>query len=140
MDITHFDIPKKPVPASRPRVTKWGTYYPKAHTDHAGYLKDFLPAFKPGETLTVPIEVRVLCVMPRYKTSEFPTYRGDVDNLAKLPLDSMTKAEFWTDDCLIVVLNSMKRFVREGEEPHTKIKIKTIEGDVESHIDRLFDS
>lgn len=140
MEVTRFEIPQKPVPASRPKVSKWSTYYPKAHTVYANFLNEFLPAHKPGETISKPLEVRILCVMPRYKTSEFPVYRGDVDNLAKLPLDCMTKASFWLDDCLIVSLNAMKRFTRDGEEPHTKVRIISIEGDHDDHVDKLFAS
>jgi len=140
-----FKIEAEPVPASRPRVTTRGmAYYPKKHSDYAGFLKDFLKTVPPITT-EGPVEVRIMFVMPRYKTSDYPVHRADVDNLSKLPLDSMTKAmtegethRFWVDDCLVVHLAAYKRFTRDGEEPHTKIRIKTIEGSVEDYVDRLF--
>lgn len=140
-----FTIVADPVPASRPRVTSRGmAYYPKKHSEYAEYLKQFLKTVEPFQTQG-PVEVRLLFVMPRYKTSDYPVHRSDVDNLTKLPLDSMTKSEtevsehrFWVDDCLVVHLAAFKRFTREDEEPHTKIIIRTIEGDVDEHIDRMF--
>jgi Holliday junction resolvase RusA-like endonuclease len=138
-----INIPGKPVPAARPKVSKFGTYYPKAHMTHKAVLDTF---FKGAEPYPVdqPVEVRTLFVMPRYKTSDHPVHRSDVDNLAKLPLDCMTQAKdgdtgkFWTDDDLIVDLRSLKRFCREGEEPHTKVRIIPIHGSVEDHVDASF--
>ena len=133
-----FDISGRPVPASRPKVTKFSTYYPKAHTAYAEYLRQVLLTI-PSFITDKPVEVRLLCVMPRYKGSDHPVYRADVDNLAKLPMDCMTKAQrFWKDDDLIVNLVAMKRFAREGEEPHTKVRIIDIVGSVEDHVDSQF--
>lgn len=143
---TRFTIEAEPVPASRPRVTRSGAvYYPKKHTAYAETLKTLLGGVSPM-TLETPVEVRMLFVMPRYKTSDFPVHRADVDNLSKLPMDCMTKAthedkpKFWTDDCLVVSLKAYKRFAREGEQPHTKVRVIPIEGSVEDHIDRSFES
>lgn len=146
MEEVSFTIEAEPVPASRPRVTSRGmTFYPKKHTAYAEYLRVFLDT-APVLRTQGPVEVRLLFVMPRYKTSDSPVHRSDVDNLSKLPLDMMTKAKdgethrFWVDDNLVVHLTAMKRFAREGEEPHTKVRVKTIEGSVEDYIDRMFDA
>jgi Holliday junction resolvase RusA-like endonuclease len=147
MDLHRFTIEGKPVPASRPRVTTRGSFYPKAHTAYSNYLKAALPL--PTETLDYPVEVRLLSVMPPFKGSLYPTSRCDVDNLAKLPLDCMTKDDtekggsrkaFWTDDSLVVSLLTMKRFCRPGEEPHTQIRVIKIEGSVEDHVDQHFNA
>lgn len=136
---TRFEIGTQPVPASRPRVARNGAvYYPKAHSVYAGFLKGVLSE-TPEAITEEPIEVRFLFVMPPYKTSDHPVHRSDVDNLSKLPMDSMTKsARYWKDDDLIVALTSLKRFAREGEEPHTKVRIIPIKGTVEDHVDQLF--
>ncbi|MBD3755120.1 MAG: RusA family crossover junction endodeoxyribonuclease [Gammaproteobacteria bacterium] len=147
MDQVSFKIEAEPVPASRPRVTTRGVaYYPKKHTEYSEFLKRYLKDV-PSFPADGPVEVTALFVMPRYKTSDSLVHRADVDNLSKLPLDSMTKAEgegggrkFWSDDHLIVNLTALKRFAREGEQPHTNIKIRKIEGNVEEHVDRVFDS
>lgn len=144
---TEFVIPHKPVPASRPRVGSRGTFYPKAHMEYHGFLKDYLKDLPPCR-IDKPCEVRLLFVFDKYKTSDYPTHRNDVDNLSKLPLDSITKAGktdkndpnymFWQDDALVVSLCALKRFVREGEEPHTKVKIKVIEDNVDDYVDEVF--
>lgn len=141
-----FTIEAEPVPASRPKVTARGiAFYPKKHTAYAEYLKQFLKTVDPITT-SGPVEVRLMFVMPRYKTSDSLVHRSDVDNLSKLPLDCMTKSmtdgekhRFWVDDNLIVHLTAFKRFTRDGEEPHTKVRIKTIEGSIEDYVDRMFD-
>jgi Holliday junction resolvase RusA-like endonuclease len=144
---TRFTIEAEPVPASRPRVTTRGVpYYPKKHTAYSEYLKQSLKEVgvnhDPG-----PVEVRLLFVMPPYKTSDHPVHRADVDNLAKLPLDSMTKIMgddehpvFWPDDCFVSSLMTFKRFAREGEQPHTKVRIKSIKGSIEDHVDEAFEN
>ena len=139
MDHASFTIEAKPVAAARPRVSKFGVYYPKAHTVYKAMLEKLLPDHL-GVTLDKPVEVRLLFVMDRYKTSDYPTIRVDVDNLAKLPLDCMTKCEFWTDDSLVVALTSLKRFCVGDEKPHTKVRVIVFDGSVEDHVDRLFNS
>ena len=146
MDQISFTIEAEPVPASRPRVTSRGmTFYPAKHTAYANYLREFLDT-APVLRTQGPVAVRLLFVMPRYKTSDSPVHRSDVDNLSKLPLDMMTKAmdgethRFWVDDNLVVHLTALKRFAREGEEPHTRVRVQTIEGSVEDYIDRMFDA
>lgn len=147
MNEISFSIEADPVPASRPRVTARGVaYYPKKHTLYAEFLKGKL-----NEVTSLkaegPVEARFLFVMPRYKTSNHPVHRADVDNLTKLPMDSMTKSEsedgscrFWVDDHMVVHLTALKRFARDGEEPHTKVRVIKIEGSVEDHVDQIFNS
>lgn len=139
MESVAFEIPLKPTPASRPRVTKRGaTYYPKAHEQYKQALKAALmelPAFRTFDLVLV----KMLFVMPRYKTSDYPTHRADLDNLAKLPMDTMTKSlddptdeatfRYWQDDSLVVSLQTAKRFVGSGEEPHTKVQVFGLEED-----------
>lgn len=88
-----FDL--APVPASRPRVGKFGTYYAKSYADWmkeaAGFVKAAL----------------------------------DVDNYAKGPLDVITKSgKVWGDDKQVVSLRVSKRYTEPGEAPHTKTTIR----------------
>ena len=134
-----YCIEAKPVPASRPRVSRnGGVFYNKTYTAYRGVLDKFFQSLEIPETLKVPVEVRILCVMPRYSTSDYPTYRADVDNLAKPAMDAMTKWQFWEDDNLVVSLVSLKRFCRDGEKPHTKLRIIELTENVEDYIDRQF--
>lgn len=113
--------------------------YPKAHRDYEKFLKDVLKDI-PKETLDAPVEVRLMFVMPPYKTSSHPTHRADVDNLSKLPMDTMTKEGFWVDDNLVVSLLALKRFARPDEEPHTKVRVIPIEGSYDISVDTQFES
>jgi Holliday junction resolvase RusA-like endonuclease len=144
-----FSISHDPVPAARPRVTTRGTFYPKQHALYKAYLDNVLDFVEhTSDNEVVCLEVRMLFVKKPYATSDWPTSRTDVDNLSKLPMDSMTKSKlvdgethrFWMDDSLVVHLVSMKRFCREGEEPHTKVRVIPIEGNIEDHVDKAFNS
>lgn len=145
MSEVQFTIEAEPVPAQRPRVTQRGvSYYPRKHTAYAEGLKAYLSA-APALLADGPVELRLKFVMPRYKTSDHPVHRADIDNLSKLPMDCMTKAvegtqkRFWEDDCMVVSLTTFKRFARDGEQPHTQVIARTINENVEDYVDRMFD-
>jgi hypothetical protein len=56
-------------------------------------------------------------------------------------IDSETEEHrFWLDDHMIVHLTCLKRFTKDGEEPHTKVLIRTIDGTIEDHVDRIFEA
>lgn len=119
-------IPLDPVPASRPKVARFGTYYSKRHQQ---YVKDFKTFFDVApvpwvylghERLIVSLEF--VCARP--KTTKLKSPRYDLDNLIKLPLDCMTSYDvFWQDDAQIDYLFASKRFVNLREEPHTTVKV-----------------
>ena len=146
METVEFVLDTQPVPAARPRVFRnGGVAYPKAHTQYHQWLKTNLkklPSFN-GEGL---IEARMLFILPPYKGSDYPTHRTDLDNLSKLPLDTMTQsvtecgqARFWMDDSLVVSLMAFKRFARQGEASHTKIRMKHIPvEEVDGYVERMF--
>ncbi len=107
----------KPVPAGRPRVTRWGTYYPKSYTTWIKSAQPFIEAMP-----TVPLKgnvallVQVNCPAP--KKTDHTAPMGDVDNFAKGPMDLITKlGKSWVDDRQIVSLTVVKRWVEKGEEP-----------------------
>ena len=63
-------------------------------------------------------------VMYRPKKPSKPFPRGDVDNIAKGPMDAVTKATgWWVDDVQISLLLTYKRYVEPDEEPRTIIEI-----------------
>ena len=115
-----------PVPAARPRVTRWGTYYPKRYTV---WMREALDPDNQEWTgtnalLTGPLGVRCIHVMKRPAKPANPWPVGDVDNLAKGPLDVLTKTgRAWKDDAQIVTLVSAKRYATATEKPHTLINI-----------------
>lgn len=85
-----------------------------------------------------PVFVELLSVLPISKANAkkqaktqlivFPTSTPDVDNLAKLPLDAMTKSEIWLDDAQVVGLLIVKMY---GPDPRTVVRAWEI-SDVEA--------
>jgi Holliday junction resolvase RusA-like endonuclease len=70
--------------------------------------------------------VVVTNVMARPKKPSKPFPQGDVDNIAKGPLDAITKATgWWVDDKQITTLFVHKRYALSGEQPRTIIEIYT---------------
>lgn len=112
-----LELPGKPVPASRPRMTKTGHAFiakpyrewVTAHTPEVKRL-DAVPTDR-------PIALMIETVTERPKTTKFTTPMGDVDNFAKGPMDLLTKlGKGWLDDRQIVFLVSTKRWAEDGEQ------------------------
>lgn len=116
----------EPVPASRPRVTRFGTYYGKNYTK---WMKDSWHYVSSLDSLPTdrPIIVMLEAVVTKPRTSKLSHPRADVDNYAKGPLDLITKAAketgrgVWEDDRQIVFMGISKRFAEPGEDPGFKI-------------------
>jgi Holliday junction resolvase RusA-like endonuclease len=105
----------EPVPASRPRVSKWGTYYGKTYEKFRKEAKNQLFDHN-GEKIEGPINALIEVVVTKPKTTKREYPRGDVDNFAKGPLDSLTShANVWEDDDQIIGLAVFKRFAEPGE-------------------------
>lgn len=110
-----------PVAAARPRVSKWGTYYPAAYTNWKKAADKFVCEYE-GPLIEGPIAlyIETICEVP--KTSKLLIPRGDVDNYAKAAMDAMTASnKIWKDDNQVVLLIASKRFAEEDEEPCTKL-------------------
>lgn len=105
-------LPLNPVPASRPRVTRWGVYYGKIYATWMKQAEAILEEAK--TTLDVPLFVttKIRVTKPRTSKKEFP--RGDNDNYEKAIWDMITKKKYWTDDDLIIDNFTSKRFVKTG--------------------------
>ncbi|MBP5855700.1 RusA family crossover junction endodeoxyribonuclease [Marivibrio halodurans] len=108
-----------PVPASRPRVGKFGTYYAKTYAKWRKAALPFAKAFE-GPKLEGPVAVMVEQIVQKPKTTKRFWPKGDVDNYVKAPLDVLTKGEkVWKDDDQVVFCTSTKRFTETGEAPGT---------------------
>lgn len=120
-------VPFAPVPASRPKVARFGTYYSKRHQQ---YMKDFAK-FVIAENIDwrflekekrVFIIIEFACERPKKLTNQIPHF--DLDNLVKLPLDCMTSSDiFWHDDRQVEAMVASKRYAKKGEIAHTKISV-----------------
>ena len=91
-------VPVDPVPASRPKVSRWGVYG-KTYKTWKEAAEKHLPAGDLDLSPTDPVLVVIIAVCKRAKTSKAAFPKGDVDNLAKGPMDVVTKATgYWADD------------------------------------------
>ena len=128
-------LPVAPVPASRPRVGKWGTFYSK---NYAKWKKDADVCLKEITAKNLELTIRPLqiegaiavtieqiCKRPKKLTREYP--RGDLDNHAKGPLDAITQSDIgWHDDDQVTKLIVSKRYAEPDEEPRSIIIWKAI--------------
>lgn len=118
-------FPLEPVPASRPRVTQYGTFYGKGYKDwmaQAEQSMETIPDDLARIDTPVSVEVRVVATRPR--TGKLAHPRGDCDNYAKGPLDVMTKVGVWKDDSLVHTLKISKRYAEPGEAAHTEVIVR----------------
>lgn len=114
-----LDLYVAPVPASRPRVTRWGVYYTKTYKAWMAAADASIP--EANRTLEGTLGVRIEFVCHRPKTTKRITPNGDLDNHMKSILDALTKKGYWNDDMDIVEGLVTKRFAEPGETPHTSI-------------------
>ena len=97
--LASLTFPFDPVPASRPKVSRWGVYYGKTYKTWKEAAEKHLPAGDLDLSPTDPVLVVIIAVCKRAKTSKAAFPKGDVDNLAKGPMDVVTKATgYWADD------------------------------------------
>jgi len=103
-----------PVPASRPRVSKWGTYYGKRHQAMRSEAVALLSSmreqgFLPAKPMSGSLRVWVAFAVKRPKTSKLNTPRGDIDNYLKILLDCCNGI-VWEDDIQIENICAHKDF------------------------------
>ena len=109
-------IPVDPVPASRPRVTRWGVYYGKRYTRFRKEVSEILGRkdLPKGLPLSGPLKaiVKFYLAKPKSSTREWPN--GDLDNYLKT-LDSFNGI-FWEDDDQIIEFEAHKEFITKPVE------------------------
>lgn len=101
----------KPTPASRPRVSRYGTYYGKNYTRFRKAadieIPKVLKKHKPYSADTA-LEVTLVISVPKPKSGTDKRWpRGDVDNFAKGILDSCNE-KVWVDDDSITKIHIEK--------------------------------
>jgi Holliday junction resolvase RusA-like endonuclease len=105
-----IDIP--PVPASRPRVGRYGTFYGKTYKKFREQLAELMKEW-PHEPMTGSLEVETWIMAPFPKTKSAREKRqwpkGDLDNYEKAVWDGLNGI-VWEDDDQIVNSRSYKRF------------------------------
>jgi Holliday junction resolvase RusA-like endonuclease len=123
-------LPFPPTPASRPRVSRWGTYYGKTYKAYRELADKAIPqSRKPALTGNLKATIEFVCHKP--KTTKRINPLGDIDNHMKAVLDAITGTKknpkgYWKDDDQIVEVYALKRWPHPGEQPHTRIRIEKI--------------
>lgn len=116
----------EPVAASRPRVSRWGTFYAEAYKTYLATASEVLHALQlPMLSGPLAVKLEVVCTKPM--TSKLDLPRQDIDNFAKSVLDALTKAGAWLDDSQVARLSVEKRFALKEEPAHTSIEIRMLE-------------
>jgi Holliday junction resolvase RusA-like endonuclease len=117
-------IPVKPVPASRPRIPRYGKpYFPKTYKKWRDDAAKVLPQYN-GTPIDYPVSVSVTFAIPRSKTSKLVVPAGDGDNFEKALYDLLVRKEYLSDDKWITTARWRKRFLPYGEQGYTTITIK----------------
>ena len=119
-----------PVPASRPRVTRYATYYPKRYKAYKDGADKAIPT-SPRPMLQGNLRATIEFVCERPKTTKRSNPRGDIDNHMKSILDAVTGTRknpkfYWKDDDQITQVIATKRWPNGNEEPHTRIQVEQL--------------
>ncbi len=112
-----------PVPASRARVTRWSTYFPKRYSDFKKEMKILLDDIHiaPTDSL-LSVKMEFYIPMPKAwskkkKKERLNTYcdnNADIDNYVKAILDSL-EGKYFDNDKQIVEVTHLRKIY--SEEP-----------------------
>ena len=125
-------VPINPVPASRPRVTRWGVYYGKKHTQYIKDTTKLIKQCKKPKNTPVKVEISFYIQIPKSKSEsvknklhgQYHISTPDIDNLEKLILDILTNKGYWQDDSIIASLTATKKWTKDN--PRTEITISDL--------------
>ena len=111
-----------PVPASRPRVSRWSTYYPKKYTKFKKDMEALTSEMEttPSEKL-VSVELEFGIMIPKSWSKKkkqelnntYCSNNSDIDNYIKAILDSLNGVVY-IDDKQVVELFAKKIYSEEG--------------------------
>lgn len=107
----------KPVTATRPRFTKKGFAY--TAPAYRGWQQLHMKSVETMDAVQTdrPIALLIEVGIKRPKTTGHTAPMGDLDNLAKGPMDLITKGgRAWKDDRQIVFLTTVKRWVDDDAD------------------------
>ena len=117
-----ISIEINPVPASRPRVTRNGTYYGKKYTQFRDDIKPILANYKGTKfSSLVKCEIIFNIAAPKSKSikqrfamnGSYCDNNADIDNYIKAILDSLNNIAY-DDDRQVVELTATKKWSEKG--------------------------
>jgi Holliday junction resolvase RusA-like endonuclease len=121
-----FKLHGNPVPAARPKVSRFGTYYPKTYRAFRTAMELVVRKMFAGrEPMVGPLQVVLDIFVKKPKTSKLVYPIGDCDNYAKAYLDSLN-GYAWVDDRQIVHLTVTKDFTDEPDG-YASVSIKQVD-------------
>ncbi len=122
-----FNIPVEPRGKQRARVVTRGgkviAYTPKPTQDAENLIRSYISQNKVYFDAGIPISLKIIFFLARPKSCPkkrvLPVTRPDLDNMAKLVLDSCNKF-LWADDAQITTLEVSKVY---NQIPHIEMEI-----------------
>lgn len=119
----------EPVPASRPRVTRWGTHYLPKYDQFKKDMEKLLMGKRTLYTEPLKIELTFFLTMPKSWSKkkldemdgQYCAHVADIDNLEKAVYDAMNKVVF-EDDKQIVDHHVRKYWTRNDGRIEVKIQ------------------
>ena len=121
-----------PVPASRARVTRWATFFPKKYQTFRDDFKQLLQHHKKDVhtgTLFVRLDFHVQMAKSwsnkkkEEKNKQYCDSNADIDNYIKAALDSL-ESHYYENDKQIVMIRARKFWAKEG---YIKFDVENIE-------------
>lgn len=113
-----YIIAGAPVPCPRPRVSRWGTYYPAKYKAWKEKATAVLQDLEPTQ------ELEIIFILARPKSAgkgsrRLSIKKPDIDNLIKSVMDSLP-----FDDKIINKITASKYTASSDEEPRTILLIE----------------
>ena len=123
-------LPLNPVPASRPRVSKWGTYYAKTYNRFRKQAEHVVPVAimeqgLEGCPLTGPLSVDLKFFVKRPKKTTLQYPKMDCDNLCKAALDSLQgETKLFSDDNQVIQLTATKAWAEPEQDGWIEVTVE----------------
>jgi Holliday junction resolvase RusA-like endonuclease len=115
-----------PVPAARPRISRWGAYYPPSYTNFKKLARVSVFNSWGDIPLEGPLRVHASFHARRPKKTKLAHPKPDVDNYLKGLLDACNGI-VWRDDCQIVEASVSKQWAEPGLPGHITLEVMPLE-------------
>ena len=113
-------INKEPIACPRPRITRFGAYYPKKYQDYKDYLKYYLTLLNLNKFedkplyLNIVFNIQIPNSLSKKKKLElngqYVIKKPDIDNYLKSVMDAMNSIVY-KDDSQIASISIIKKYV-----------------------------